>query len=795
MKYDTSSGKLSVSVREAVATARRGISGYTPLDSEEPEFSTSPLPDFYKKDNKHLLSRDFDIENYTFCVYGELSFAKEDEIHFISTIPTVKDSKKGEVVKQTRGEAFMLGAMYLFSEKENFDSLNIKILYIASDTREVKETEETVTRDKLFAFFDKCMRELCDSGKAEIERVTKRLPSMKMVKFPYGKTRDGQDEFIRTAYKAIARGSRLYATAPTGTGKTVSALFPAIRALGNKKCEKVFYLTPKQTTATAAKECIEKLSENGAKIRSVILIAKEKLCKNSLVCRESKRLCKNLSSGHMKDAVMALFDADIPTVSPSEISKFAEEFGVCPYELSLTYSELCDVIICDFNYLFDPQVYIRRFFSHGGNYAFLIDEAHNLSERAREMYSAEISLADIQNTEPLGTFSELKRLASDVSEAFKLILLPLLHDEVRRDKDGIPHGAYHTRSLPGEFYTLFSKLSEVAENELFASFSAKDEEKDARISYLREYLFKVNKFYNAVLRFDDGFELFAFLDGDELRAKIFCLDTGGVISSRLDLGKSAVLFSGTLSPLSYYRSVLGGDRSSMTLTLDSPFSPEQLSVSVMDKITTRFSEREDSLLAVCRVIAATLSARRGNYMIFSPSFAYAEALANAFSKKYPKIKMILQKPNMTRKEKDDFLLEFSKSNGTYLAAFCVMGGIYSEGIDLSGDKLIGAIIVGIGMPSLSFEREAIAAYYQEKLESGTEYAYIYPGMNRVLQAAGRVIRTEDDRGVIVLIDDRFDDPIYKKTAPSLWSGMEFLPDAKILKERLEEFWHGVDEEE
>ena len=290
------------------------------------------------------------------------------------------------------------------------------------------------------------------------------------------------------------------------------------------------------------------------------------------------------------------------------------------------------------------------------------------------------------------------------------------------------------------------------------------------------------------MRFDDKFEFFVFLEDGELRAKVFCLDTGGVIREKLDLAKSAVFFSGTLSPISYYKSVLGGDGASSTLAIDSPFAPEQLSVSVMHNVTTRVSEREKSLPAIVRIIAATLSAKRGNYMIFSPSFAYSEALFSLFKKKYPKIRAILQRPHMSESEKEEFLNEFSADDSSYLAAFCVTGGIYSEGIDLAGDKLIGAVIVGIGMPALSFEREAIAAYYEEKLEMGAQYAYLYPGMNRVLQAAGRVIRTESDRGVIVLIDDRFDDPLYKNIAPSLWKGMEFLEDAQELRERIDEFW-------
>lgn len=795
MIYDEEKKLLTVEVKEAVATARRGMSTYTAHDEEEPVFSDLRLPDGYSAESAVLLSRELEVSGISFKIEGKAISYENDTLTALFSVPTAREIKKRETEKQARGEAFMLGAMALQRGGSAEDTLKIKLVYVAEDTRETTVKEETLTRSKLYSFFDKCAESLVETGRAEIERVTKRLPSMKGVKFPYGKARGGQDEFIRAAYRAISKGTRLYAAAPTGTGKTISAIFPAIRALGNRKCDKVFYLTPKQTTAISAQECIELLTKSGASIRAITLIAKDRICKRGVVCRESKKLCPTFTSGKMTEAVMALFDKHIPTVTPADVLSIAEEFTVCPYELSLTYAELCDVVICDFNYLFDPQVYIRRFFTRYGSYAFLIDEAHNLGERAREMYSAEISLEEIASTELLGEFSVLKKASLEAAAKFSEILMPLLRDELTRDKDGILHGAYHSSNLPGEFYEIFSKLTAIGEDELYSSFTAKDDEKDARISYIREYLFKVKRFNDAIQRFDTGFEILVFLDGDSLRAKIYCLDTGKVISERLDFGRSAVLFSGTLTPISYYRSLLGGDNASEILEIDSPFVKEQLAVAVMDKITTRFSERDDSLLAVCRVIAATLSSRRGNYMIFSPSFAYSEALCNAFKKKYPKIKIILQKPNMTKAQKDAFLAEFSKDDGSYLAAFCVMGGIYSEGIDLAGDKLIGAVVVGIGMPSLSYEREAIAEYYQEKLDSGKEFAYLYPGMNRVLQAAGRVIRTENDRGVIVLVDDRFRDPLYKKSAPKIWDGMEFFDDAKALKQRLDEFWLEVDNEE
>ena len=784
MRYCTEKKLIHIHAEELVSLARREISAVPVFDEDEPSARAEFLPEEYEG-KELLLSEDFSLSEINFRLTAKAYSPEDGEIHVIAPVSDLNEAKRREVAAQYRGEAFVAAA--LLSERTGDLKITLAVAWCVQSTREIEIVKEVVGREKLLAFLEKCKSRLITAGKAEIERVTKRLPSMKSLKFPYETVRPGQDEFIRAAYRTIARGGELYATAPTGTGKTVCALFPATRALGDARVDKVFYLTPKSTTAEAARECILRFCDMGASIRAVILIAKDKLCRRASVCRESKKLCPTNEKNRISEAASALFQENISVVTPDDIQTFAEKFTVCPYELSLTYSELCDIVVCDFNYLFDPQVYIRRYFTRGGSYALLIDEAHNLSERAREMYSAEISLSELL-CEPLSELSVLRRAADEAAGVFRDTLSALLRDEIRRDSNGKDTGAYHSRYVPNVFYGLFDKLCEIGEGELYESFRTKDDEAKERTRFIREYLFRVKKFRDAIARFDEKFEFFAFLEGEELRAKVFCLDTGGVIRERLDLAKSAVLFSGTLSPISYYKSVLGGDGASSTLSLDSPFAPEQLSVSVMHNITTRVSEREKSLPAIVRIIAATLSAKRGNYMIFSPSFAYSEALYGAFKKKYPKIRAILQRQHMSDKEKGEFLSEFSKEDSSYLAAFCVTGGIYSEGIDLAGDKLIGAVIVGIGMPALSFEREAIAAYYEEKLEMGTQYAYLYPGMNRVLQAAGRVIRTEDDRGVIVLIDDRFDDPLYKKIAPSLWRGMEFLEDAQDLRARLDEFW-------
>ncbi len=794
LKYDRQENKIKLGVSEFVSIAKRGISPTLPYDEEEgnaPPLSVRTLSLIRGRPIRaERLALSAKLFEYDFEISGEVLFDREGEIIIAREVSEPKRPSKEEI-KLTRGEGFILAHIYADLVKKS--QVKITFLYTNPLSEETNELSETVGASKLSSFFSKCLTAVSVFARPEVERVTKRLISFKSVKFPYKSIREGQSEFVRAAYRTISRGGRLYAGAPTGTGKTVSAIFPAIRALGDERIDKVFYLTPKTTTARAAEDCLRLLSEGGAVIRSVTLCAKARLCENGLVCRRSKKECKNSRQNALARATLELYDEGRTIVGMSEIRECARRNSVCPYELSFSYSELCDIVICDFNYLFDKYVYIRRFFDRGGRYAFLVDEAHNLDSRVREGYSASLSEAELSlplREELLSPLSKTVTALPEVLERFSEILYPYLKEEIRETKNGKKEGAAHTRSLPGELLPLFSRLVRTAEEEISAELMARDEEAPRRLEFLRGYLKTVKNFRDILEIFNESFEMFIFFDDGRISAKLYCLDPSGIIKERLDKGHSALLFSATLSPLSYYRSILGGDRSDDILEVKSPFDESQLSVIIMDKISTRYSERDKTLSGVIRAIAATVSARRGNYMVFSPSFAYSEALCEAFRKKYPKLKVLMQKSDMTDKEKREFLTEFEKEDSSYLIAFCVMGGIYAEGIDLAGERLIGAVVVGVGMPTLSFEREAISAYFEEKYEQGKQYAYIYPGINRVLQAAGRVIRREEDRGVIVLLDDRFDDPIYKKSLPELWGGVKFLGDAKALKEELEEFWRG-----
>lgn len=782
MRYNEKTCEIELSCREFVRTARRGISTALPFDEDEPIFSPDDA-------NTERFEVEFTLSSYPVRLFCSARCNERGEIEI--RVPTDSSPYRPNkaTVAQARAEGFITA--YAYNIKNPAKTVTVRYFYYNRQTGEENEVYETTSQKKLESFFTKCLISNEIYAKPEVDRVTVRLPSMKKAPFPYEKMREGQGELMQTVYNAISRGINLYTSAPTGTGKTISTLYPAIKALGKGKCDKIFYFTPKTTTATVVTECIKRLCDNGANIRAIVIPSKERVCECSLVCRTSHELCPMAKMNKLADAVVGIFNTGVPVVDLKELQEAARTYSVCPHELALAYAELSDVVVCDLNYLFDPAVYIRRFFTDGGNYAFLIDEVHNLPDRAREIYSAEITLEKLLSPAKsalIGNLSPLKNATQSATNEINELILPYTKENLYKDDDGSDVSFNHLSDPPTELYGIFDKLISITEDEIYNSYSAVDEDKNRRTSFLRDYYYTLKKFRTSLEVFDSGFEFFIFLNGNDVRLKCFCIDPANEISKRIAKGRSAIFFSGTLSPLYYYKATLGNDPSARVLEIDSPFSEDQLYVSIMDKVSTRLEEREDTLSAVCRVIAAAVSAKRGNYMIFSPSFAYSEKLAKAFASKYPKIKILSQKRNMTRDEKADFLKEFEKQSDSYLIGFCVMGGIYSEGIDLAGDSLIGAVIVGIGIPSLSYEREAMAAYYNDKYEEGKQFAYIYPGINRVLQAAGRVIRREDDRGVIVLIDDRFDDPIYKTVIPKHWSGIRYVQDPKVLREELDEFW-------
>ena len=775
MRYDGERDAIVLSVSELVRLARRRRRT-RPLSDGEPERGAptgegEPVSDLYERDGRR------------YYVTGDAVFDGEDLVLF-ARVPGDPAAPEPDLVRQMRGEGFCLLSMLTRAEKAGSGAF--KVVY-RSPSGEVCEVREKPEKADLVRFYDRLFEAVGRDAAFEIERVEKRLPSMAKAVFPYPNVRDGQRDLISSAYRAIRGGYSLYACAPTGIGKTVSTLFPAVRAMGEGFCDKIFYLTPKNTAALAAADAAERLAEEGADLRVLLLSAKERICPHNLLCREigGERCPLSRSAPTREDeAALELLGSDRTTVDLTLLRKVGEKHKVCPYELALRYAEYADIVICDYNYLFHPRVSIRRFFSEPGAWCFLCDEAHNLIDRARELYSCDLPLTFFDAFRPAADANPtLQAALARTSERVRSILYPLVADTVESDGEGIKRGFYRQRDLPEGLLDALADLSDVC--------LAVSEEKKLPpdiLTGLYDATYDLVETVSKLSRYSSRFVSFITLHGDALAYRALCLDPSEILSSRLALGRSAVLFSATMTPTAYYRNVLGGRPTDDELDLPSPFDPSQFCVAVLDRIGTRYSEREDTLKAVARAVLTTVKAKPGNYLVFCPSFAYLDRLSDEICRIAPGLETAKQSRHMDRRERQAFLDRFSEDNRRALVGFTVMGGIYGEGIDLVGRRLIGAVVVGVGLPQPTPENEAIREYFDDTLEAGREYAYVYPGMNRVLQAAGRVIRTESDRGVVVLIDDRFSEPVYRRLMPNHWRGLKYVGDLPSLSHLLGRFW-------
>ncbi len=778
MFFQKNDQTLYISVEELLSAAWFCYNGIT--DDEEPVLQKLPAAAEARGFSLVALEERFEINGIAVCLCG--SVAHRDGTLSL-TFETQENPARLSAVarKKIRGIGFLYAHLL---KSEAPPTLSFTVLRKADESF---SWEETPTKANLSAFWKRALAALALDGRHAVEKAALRLPTLASLAFPYEKMRDGQADMMKAVFSAVKSKSVLYATAPTGVGKTIAVLFPALRALGMGYTEKIFYFVPKTTLFDTASEALLSLASGGALLRAVIVYAKERLCPY----KENGTPCRFCAHGKakkeaVKKATEALYQKGITVVDEKALLAIALEYGVCPHELSLSYARYADVVICDYNYLFDRRVFLRRFFTEGGHYTFLIDEAHNLPERAREMYSAELSLSFLHETLVLSRDLELP-VASELSrllETTERAIDEMLKDDLRKDAEGEDVGFAYTSEPPTPLFALMEDISEKLEKAVFG-LSAR---KDAKSQLLREALYKLLGVKDTLLCYSEGYVTYALQENGEKKIKFYCIDPSDEINGRLDKGDSAVFFSATLSPSDYYRSVLTARRPALSIEAPSPFAEENLCVGIMDKVSVRAAAREESLSEVAKIIATTLREKQGNYMVFCPSFAYMERVAAAFRQLAPRVTVALQKRHMTQKEREAFLDNFKPREKGYFVGFCVTGGIYAEGIDLVGERLIGAIVVGVALPQVSAERELISAYYNEKCEMGKEYAYLYPGMNRILQAAGRVIRREDDKGVVVLIDDRLRSPVCRKVFPQLWHGLKFAGNREALSALLHRFW-------
>lgn len=628
-------------------------------------------------------------------------------------------------------------------------------------------------------------------------------PSLANIAFPYREIRCGQRDFINDAFRAAKSSSRLLVCAPTGIGKTVSALYPALRALGNGYIDKVFYLTAKTVTGNAAAECCRAISMQAQSLRCVTVMAKERTCpmapgagagsmKLSRRCRECPLMGEidGVPYGERRDeALLELINNGGRVIDPAMLKSAASAYRLCPYELSLDVSEYCECIICDYNYVFDPSVRFIRYFApehRNKKYMLLVDEAHNLPDRAREMYSARINAADF-----LRLSKQLEnRLpgASPVKEGLDSVLKKLRETailckgEERVMPDGESGGYYLSDSpVPGFFEALLQ----------FCRAAGASSRDDDEMSLLLAPAYdSAMGFVKSLGLFDSGFQFYAQLKGGRLSVSSRCLDPSAMLDKMLSCADSAVLFSATLTPMAYFADVLGC-KDAPCLELDSPYDPERLCLAAVDSVSTRYGDREEGAGEIAEIILSTVEAKEGNYIVYFPSYEYMKQVYREFCQCAPDIRCVVQKQGMSHEARNQFLIAFSKNRkegGGTLVGFCVLGGAFAEGVDLRGESLIGVIIVGTGLPKITAEQNILRDYFERTRENGYDYAYTYPAMIKVLQAVGRVIRSENDRGVAVLVDDRYAEPGVYRLFPKHWKHIRYTGDPYSLQGFLEKFW-------
>lgn len=673
---------------------------------------------------------------------------------------------------------------YILSEKYKLPSVTARLTFYRENTDEEAHFENVFTREMLSLEYEMIMELFLPFAEIIKEKETLVLTQLSRLHFPFeGGAREGQREFIIEAFRAIKSRKRLVAEAPTGTGKTMASLYPSLKSIGTGDADKIFYFTGKTTTAISALNAIDIMREQIGGLRAIHISSKEKCC---VTYKGGKRRecdpshCKAARDYYSKvnEALKELL-RDYKTYTKEIIDTVSAKYEICSYELSLELSEWCELVVCDYNYLFDLSAYFRRYFDYISNerYIFLIDEAHNLPDRAREMYSATITLSQIFDiTTRFGTREVMIQPCQDALN--KMEELHELAMTEKREFDGEVCGFYINNQLPDNLTKEFVALKQAIGRLFF-----RGENDDT----LHSFYMDLKKLINVCDIFDKRFTMYIEARGEEVSLRIMCLDPSFMLDRCMKKGICSILFSATLTPLEYFSDVLGCSKTN-TLSLKSPFDREKLCLIGINTVSTRYEDRKKSASTVANIIRAGIAGKTGNYIVYFPSYSYLTEVKDIFVAKYPKISVTCQSKSMSEKAKKEFLDSFdAKKEGT-LVGFCVMGGSFSEGIDLRGERLIGAMIVGVGLPTISTELNIIKEYFDKTRENGYAYAYTYPGMNKVMQAAGRVIRSEDEKGVVLLIDDRFASMEYKVIMPEYWKHIKYIDNARDLLGEVTEFW-------
>lgn len=676
---------------------------------------------------------------------------------------------------------------YIYANQQGLSDIGVQMTYCNLETEEIKRFQNVYPYEELERWFLELAGQYEKWARYQISWRKKRNASIKKIEFPFP-YREGQRDLTVSVYRTILRKKKLFIQAPTGVGKTMATVFPAVKAMGEELGEKIFYLTARTITRTVAWQAFDTLKEQALRMKVLVLTAKEKIC----FCEEADcnpEKCP-YAKGHydrVNDAVYELLTSS-DEMSREILEEHARKWKVCPFEMSLDVSTWVDAVICDYNYVFDPNAHLKRFFGESvkGDYLFLIDEAHNLVDRGREMYSASVCKEEVLKVKRLVKMSDPK-LVRRLEECNKQMLALKRECEEYQILNSVGHIYLKLIALMGE---LEQYLEECTDPE-------------ARKEVL-DFYFQVRMFVNIYERVDENYLIYSELDGKgHFWIRLFCVNPSACLQEFLEKGNSAVFFSATLLPIHYYKNLLSTSKEDYAVYARSPFDVRRRLLLVGNDVSSKYTSRgEEMYRRYARYLLCMVRAKAGNYMAFFPSYRFMEEVYEAFeillaeqriAGELEEIDYILQSQHMSEEAREIFLENFEEEREGSLIGFCVMGGIFSEGIDLSRDRLIGAAIVGTGLPQVCRERELLKDYFQKQGVRGFDYAYLYPGMNKVLQSAGRVIRTDRDCGVILLLDERFRDYRYQEIFPREWKDYGTC-NADNVADKMETFWEQIEEQ-
>lgn len=704
-------------------------------------------------DKEVKLSFEFQLNKITLKVEGRADGIIDDNGKII--IEEIKSTYKKFLYIDDSNEVHWAQAKfyaYIYAYEHNMDSIYIRLSYVQLETYEVKSFERKFTFKELKEFTDKITGLYEEFICLIIDEREKRDESIKKINFPFDKYREGQRKLTNIVYYTIKEGELLYAQAPTGIGKTISTIFPSVKAIGEKLGERIVYLTPKTINRKVAEDTFNMLRKQGLYFKSITLTAKEKSCCNSdFDC--NPEICKYAEGYYdkVRPVIIEILKNE-KHISKEILQEYAQKYKVCPFELSLDVSMYCDGIICDYNYMLDPRANLTRLIESSGNIV-LIDEAHNLVNRSREMYSACLSKQMIMDCRKItkGKLSKLHGILNKINTYF----IGLRNECDEREKDW-----FYENDAPKDLMKLLNLYINESEEVLLRGnkFEGYDD--------ILNLYFEINRFISMMQLYDNNYVTCIEKESQEVILTIYCVNPSKNIKSYLSKFHSTIFFSATLSPIKYYVDILGGNEDSYRVKLPSPFDKNNLKVFV-SPINIRYKHRKRTLNDVVKKICTFISEEKGNYMIFAPSYAYMNLLWEEFEKiELQDYIFIKQESAMSEDEKEEFLANYRNSRN--VIGLCVIGGMFAEGVDLPGDNLIGAVIIGVGYPKIDTNNEIIREFYKE---DGYDYSYVFPGVNKVLQGAGRVIRTENDKGRILLIDDRYITEKYSTLLPKEWYPM------------------------